>query len=107
MTSPYRGVIRIEADDEVEEYGVDLAEYIAGRGGSGVGEMGMSQREEWADDHGYQKGSCPRCHRTCWSDTGRFECSHCGLDSGGDEPESDKDDESEEEEADEDDLSVG
>ena len=38
----------------------------------------MSQREEWADDYGYQSGKCPRCHRTVWSDTTVFECS-CGF----------------------------
>jgi ribosomal protein L37AE/L43A len=52
-------------------------------------------REESAESYGYQKGSCPRCHRTCWSDTGVFECSHCGLDSGADEPEEEEEEEPE------------
>lgn len=30
--------------------------------------------EQWADDHGYQRGLCPRCKRVLWSDTGEFSC---------------------------------
>lgn len=28
----------------------------------------MIDRER-AEDHGYQSGKCPRCHRTIWSDS--------------------------------------
>jgi hypothetical protein len=40
-------------------------------------------RDEFGDDdHGYQRGKCPRCGRVVWSDTCRFECV-CGYDSDG------------------------
>jgi hypothetical protein len=38
----------------------------------------MMTREESAESYGYQRGSCPRCHRTVWSDTPVFECV-CGC----------------------------
>ena len=34
------------------------------------------EREQWAEDHGYKRGKCPRCRRTIWSDS-LMECS-CG-----------------------------
>ncbi len=33
---------------------------------------------ERAEDLGYQRGRCPHCGRTIWSDTSVFECS-CGY----------------------------
>mgnify|MGYP001615680103 CR=1 FL=1 len=42
----------------------------------------MLTLKELAESYGYQRGRCPRCHRTVWSDTSVFECSYCGLNSG-------------------------
>lgn len=36
----------------------------------------MSDREQWAEDHGYSRYRCPSCHRTFWSDSGPH-CEYC------------------------------
>ena len=51
--------------------------------------MTQEERYEMADDLGYQSGRCPRCHRTVWTDTGRFVCV-CGEDSDPEPEESDE-----------------
>jgi hypothetical protein len=45
--------------------------------------MTQDERDEVADQYGYQRGRCPKCGRTVWSDTASFDCS-CGW---RDEPE--------------------
>lgn len=44
------------------------------------------EKEQWADDHGYSRYRCPKCHKTFWTDSA-VECPTCGpeQDSEGDE----------------------
>ena len=36
------------------------------------------EREEWADDHGYQQYRCPGCHKLYYSDSGPIGNCPCG-----------------------------
>ena len=51
----------------------------------------FEDEDEDDDNYGYQHGTCPRCHRTVWTDTGWFECSYCGY--GADGPDEEVEDE--------------
>jgi len=52
-------------------------------------------RDERAESYGYQRGRCPRCKRTVWSDTPAFECP-CGWNNL--PPEDESEDETDEDE---------
>jgi ribosomal protein L37AE/L43A len=40
--------------------------------------MENDQIEEY-ELRGYQRGTCPRCHSTIWSDSGLESCDRCGY----------------------------
>jgi hypothetical protein len=48
----------------------------------------MTERERWADDHGYQQYRCPGCHKLFYSDSGPVGNCPCGYMPEGAEPDS-------------------
>lgn len=42
----------------------------------------QEEKEQWADDHGYMRYRCPKCHKTFYDDSSPV-CPSCGEDERG------------------------